>query len=333
VKAESPATTPPAAEAAEPESPIRIGVSSCLLGENVRFDGGHKRDPFLVQTFGRFVSWVPVCPEVELGLGTPRDSIRLERRAGEVRLVMPKQDKDLTDSMRAFAERRVREIEKLELSGYVLKKDSPSCGMERVRVYDPQGVPAKTGRGVFAEALMARLPRLPVEEEGRLGDPKLRENFVQRVFAYHHLRAFFAGRWSVGTLVAFHTAHKLLLMAHSPEAYASLGRLVAGAKALPRAELREAYSQGLLDALATPTTSRRHTNVLHHMLGYFSKQLDDYARAELVTLIADYRKGLVPLIVPLTLVRHHARRFSVGYLLSQVYLDPHPKELMLLNHV
>lgn len=319
----------------DPDSarPIRIGVSSCLLGQNVRFDGGHKRDTFLVQTFGRFVEWVPVCPEVELGLGTPRDTIRLERRAGDVRFVMPKQDKDLTDAMRAYAERRVRALEREELSGYVLKKDSPSCGMERVKVYDENGVPAKTGRGLFAEALLARFPRLPVEEEGRLGDPKLRENFVQRVFAYHRLRGFFAGPFSLGRLVEFHTAHKLLLMAHSPEAYRRLGRLVAKAKQLPRAELRLRYQDELMAALAIPAPPRRHVNVLQHMLGHFSDRLDAGSRSELLGLVEDYRRGLLPLVVPLTLVRHHARRLQVSYLLGQAYLEPHPRELMLLNHV
>lgn len=320
-----------AATALDP--PVRIGVSACLLGENVRFDGGHKRDPFLVSTFGRFVEWVSVCPEVELGLGTPRDTIRLERRAGAVRFVVPKQDRDLTDAMRSYSERRVEEIARLELSGYVLKKDSPSCGIERVRVYDGHGVPAKNGRGLFAEALLERLPELPVEEEGRLGDAKLRENFIQRVFARHRLRAFLAGRWSVGNLVAFHTAHKLALMAHSPEAYARLGRLVARAKGVERAELARTYTRELMAALSKPATPRRHANALHHILGHLSEQLAPAERAEMVSLIDDYRNGLLPLVVPLTLVRHHATRLSVSYLLGQVYLQPHPKELMLLNHV
>lgn len=313
--------------------PVRIGVSSCLLGENVRFDGGHKRDPFLVQTFGRFVEWVPVCPEVELGLGTPRDTIRLERHGADVRLVMPKQAKDITDAMRAYAERRARELDRESLSGYVLKKDSPSCGMERVRVYDANAVPARNGRGLFAEALLRRHPNLPVEEEGRLGDPKLRENFVTRVFAYHRLRGLRAGRFSLGRLVAFHTAHKLLLMAHSPEAYRRIGRLVARAKQLPRGELLDRYEQELMAALSVPATARRHANVLQHMLGYFSDRLDAGGRSELVGLIEDYHQGLLPLVVPLTLVRHHARRLEVAYLTGQVYLEPHPKQLMLLNHV
>jgi uncharacterized protein YbgA (DUF1722 family)/uncharacterized protein YbbK (DUF523 family) len=318
---------------ASPERPVRIGVSACLLGEAVRYDGGHKRDTFLVGTLGSFVEWVPVCPEVELGLGTPRDTLRLERRAGAVRLVMPSRQRDLTDAMRAYAERRIAQIERLDLSGYVLKKDSPSCGMERVKVYDGHGVPARSGRGLFAESLLERLPDLPLEEEGRLCDARLRENFIQRVFAHHRLRGFFSGRWTIGGLVAFHATQKLLLMAHSPEAYARLGRLVARAKGLERTELARTYMRETMAALSRPATVRRHTNALQHMLGYFSDRLAPEERDETASLIEDYRRGLVPLIVPLTLVRHHVRRLDVAYLQQQVYLRPHPKELLLLNHV
>jgi uncharacterized protein YbgA (DUF1722 family)/uncharacterized protein YbbK (DUF523 family) len=312
---------------------IRIGVSSCLLGQNVRFDGGHKRDAFLMGSFARFVTWVPVCPEVELGLGTPRDTIRLERRPEGVRLVQPKTGADLTEAMRAWAARRVAALEREDLCGYVLKKDSPSCGLERVRVYDAHAVPARTGRGLFAEALRARFPHLPLEEEGRLGDAKLRENFVEGVFAYRRLKTFFAGRWTVGGLVRFHTAQKLLVLAHSPEAYRLLGRLVAQARALPRAEVRARYEAGLMEALAVPATPRKHANVLQHMLGHLSERLSPEERQEVLGHVEDHRRGLVPLLVPLTLVRHHARRLRALYLLDQAYLDPHPKELMLRNHV
>jgi uncharacterized protein YbgA (DUF1722 family) len=268
-----------------------------------------------------------------MGLGTPRETIRLERHGDGVRFVMPKSGTDHTEAMRSYAARRVAELEKQDLSGYVLKKDSPSCGMERVRIYDRGGVPARTGRGLFAEALIERFPELPVEEEGRLGDARLRENFVERVFAYRRLRSFFRPRWTVGGLVAFHTAHKLLLMAHSPEAYRSLGRVVASAKAADREALRARYSSAFMKAMGVIATPGRHANVLHHMLGHFSDALDAAERAEVLGLIEDHRKGLVPLVVPLTLVRHHARRLKVSYLLGQAYLDPHPKELMLRNHV
>lgn len=316
-----------------PDTPIRIGISTCLLGQPVRFDGGHKRDGFLVETIGQYVEWVPVCPEVELGLGIPRNTLRLVQRDGEVRLVTPKTGADHTAAMRAYARGRVAALEDEDLCGYVLKKDSPSCGMERVRVYGEHGIASKSGRGLFAEALLERYPHLPVEEEGRLNDPALRENFVERVFAYHRLRTLFGPRWTVGQLVAFHTAYKLQLLSHSTKGYEELGRLVARAKTLPRAELRERYEHGFMTALANLATPRRHVNTMHHMVGYFRKQIDDASRHELLALIEDYRAGLVPLVVPLTMIRHYVRRFAVAYLEGQAYLEPHPKELMLRNHV
>lgn len=229
---------------------IRIAVSACLLGQEVRYDGGHKRDPLLVETFGRYVEWVPVCPEVEVGLGTPRDPIRLERDGKDVGLVNSKMGADLTGRMRAYAEKRVAALYEENLSGYILKKDSPSCGMERVRVYDGRGVPSRNGRGLFADALLRRYPSLPVEEEGRLNDPRIRENFVKRVFAYRRLRSLFRARWTIGDLVRFHTAHKLQLLSHSPKVYATLGQLVARAKGIPRDRLRARYEAEFMKALA-----------------------------------------------------------------------------------
>ena len=315
------------------QDPIRIGISSCLLGQNVRFDGGHKRDPFLVDTFGAFVEWVPVCPEVELGLGTPRESLRLVRKGDLVHMVNGKSGRDITVEMRRWAKARAEELAGEQLAGYVLKKDSPSCGMERVKVYGESGMAEKNGRGLFAEALMARFPRLPVEEEGRLSDPRLRDNFVERVFAYVRLRAFFASRWTVGGLVRFHTAHKMALLAHSPQMYADLGRLVAQAKAMNRTEVEVRYRELFMDTLAKMATTRRHTNVMQHMAGHFKDLLGPDDRQELLGSIEDYRQGLVPLVVPLTLLKHHVRRHTVEYLAGQVYLDPHPRELMLRNHV
>jgi uncharacterized protein YbgA (DUF1722 family)/uncharacterized protein YbbK (DUF523 family) len=298
-----------------------------------RYDGGHKHDRFLTDILGRFVEWVPVCPEVELGMGIPREAIRLVRAGDDIRLIGERSQTDHTHAMRTWARKRVRQLEELELCGYVLKKDSPSCGMERVRVYDPNRMPAKTGRGIFAEALISHLECLPVEEEGRLNDARLRENFVERVFAYRRLRSLFAQRWTLGQLVAFHTAHKLQLMAHSPAHYRELGRLVAEGKSFPRAELRERYEQTFMKALSKLATPRRHVNVLQHVLGHFRERLESDARAELLSLIQEYRAGLLPLIVPITLIHHHVRRLDVPYLTGQVYLQPHPKELMLRNHV
>jgi uncharacterized protein YbgA (DUF1722 family)/uncharacterized protein YbbK (DUF523 family) len=312
---------------------LRVGVSSCLLGRKVRFDGGHKRDTFVVDALGKFVEFVPVCPELESGLGVPRESMRLVRRAGEVRLLTTQTTRDVSDAVTRWSAKKLRDLADAELCGFILKKDSPSCGLERVRVYGASGVAQRTGRGLFADALVARFPHLPVEEEGRLQDPALRENFIERLFAYERLRRLFQGRWSVGDVVAFHTAHKLTVLAHVPAAYQRLGRLVAQARALPRAELRETYSRDFMAALSVVSTRGRHVNVLEHMLGYFKKSLDAASRAELAELIRNYGAGTVPLIVPLTLFKHHIRRLDVTYLAGQVYLEPHPAELMLRNHV
>lgn len=315
------------------EGPLRIGISSCLLGEEVRFDGGHKHDRFLTDVLGPFVEFVPVCPEVEAGLGTPREAIHLEDRGDGLRVVGVRSGADHTDALHRQASARVRALEREGLCGYVLKRASPSCGMERVKVFHGKGMPSKDGRGLFAAHLMERMPLLPVEEEGRLNDPRLRENWIERVFAYRRLRNLFAGRLSRRRLVEFHTAHKLQIMAHSPKAYRELGRLVAEAADLPAAELRERYERGFMEALTQKATPGRNRNVLEHMLGHFREALDGDARADLARSIEDYHRGLVPLVVPLALVAHYVRRLDVTYLRGQVYLEPHPKELMLRNHV
>lgn len=315
------------------DAPIRLGVSSCLLGSAVRYDGGHKRNAFLTELLGAWIEWVPVCPEVELGMGIPRPAIRLERSEDGLRLVEPKSGADHTREMQRFARRRARELAAEQLCGYVFKKDSPSCGLERVKVYAAGGPAKRDGRGLFAAELVARYPELPVEEEGRLQDAPLRENFIERVFAYRRLQLLFRGRWSLGGLVEFHTAHKLLLMAHSPTHYRSLGRLVAAGRELDPKELRHTYAEQFMTALARRATPPRHVNVLEHMAGYLRGRLSQADRAEVSGLIADYRARLVPLIVPITLLRHHVRSLGITYLEGQIYLEPHPKELMLRNHV
>ncbi len=312
---------------------IRIGISACLLGEPVRFDGGHKRDAFLVETLKPFVRFVPVCPEMEIGLGAPRETLRLVRDESGLRLVAPKSGEDLTARMESFARRRAAALRALDLHGFVLKKDSPSCGLERVKVYDRHGVPAKDGQGLFATALLAADPLLAVEEEGRLHDPKLRETFFVRVFAVRRLRRLFEGRFSLGRLVEHHASEKLLLLAHDPVAYRALGRVVANAKRMSREALLAEYVAPFLRAIAAPAPRRRQVNALQHAAGHVKEALDAEGRAELAGLIADYGKGLVPLIVPVTLLRHHARRTGATWLLRQTYLDPHPKELALRNHV
>jgi uncharacterized protein YbgA (DUF1722 family)/uncharacterized protein YbbK (DUF523 family) len=314
----------------EPQ-PIRIGASSCLLGEPVRYDGGHKRDAFLTDVLGPYVEWVPVCPEVEIGLGVPRPAIRLVGDPAAPRLVAERSGEDLTACMRRFAERRARELAHLGLDGYVLKRASPSCGLFRVRVHpEGGGTPRMDGRGLYAAALVEALPLLPVEEEGRLADAGIRESFIERVFAAARWRRFTASHPRARDLVAFHAAQKFAVLAHSPAHYARLGRLVAGAGAAGRVE---EYGRTLMAALAVRATRGRHANVLQHMAGFFKKDLGADERAELTEVIDEYRRGLVPLVVPLTLVKHHVRRLGVGYLADQVYLSPHPRELMLRNHV
>lgn len=311
--------------------PIRIGVSSCLLGMEVRFDGGHKRSDFVAESLARFVEFVPVCPEVEVGMPIPRPTVRLERHGDGIRLVDPKHGVDHTEAMQRWAERRVEEIAAADLCGYVLKKDSPSCGMERVRVYG-RGAATRDGRGLFAQVLMERLPLLPVEEEGRLNDAPLRELFVERVFAYRRLKDLLGRRWTLGDLVRFHAAEKMLLLAHDPEAYRKLGRLVAQAKQLEREELARRYGELFMQGMARRATRGRQANVLQHMAGFFKDLASDDERQELQESIRDYQAGLVPLVVPVTLIRHHVRRHRVEWLEGQTHLAPHPKELMLRNH-
>jgi uncharacterized protein YbgA (DUF1722 family)/uncharacterized protein YbbK (DUF523 family) len=317
----------------EIDSPIRIGISSCLLGEEVRFDGGHKHDRYLTGTLGNYFEWVPVCPEVEVGLGTPRETIRLVQIGEEVRLRSTKTDVDLTDQMKRYAKKRVASLGNDNLSGYIFKKDSPTCGMERVKLYQLKGPGKRVGVGVFAAAFLERFPNLPAEEEGRLCDPRLRENWVERVFAYHALQQLWKPRWRIGQLVDFHTRYKFVLQAHDETKYRELGRLVAKAKSYSRKEIRDQYETTFMAALKPIATVRKNVNVLQHMLGFFSQDLEPASRKELVTHIDDYRRGLVPLVVPMTLIRHYVRLLDVEYLLDQVYLNPHPKELALRNHV
>ncbi len=322
----------PSPAAPEPAR-LRVGVSACLLGEAVRFDGGHKRDEFLTTVLGPHVEWVPVCPEVEVGMGTPRETLRLVDKGGATHMVTTRTGVDYSARMNGWASGRLAQLGREDLDGYVLKRGSPSCGMERVKVYGEAGMAVRTGRGLFADALLARFPLLPIEEEGRLTDPVLRENFIERLFAYRRLKSLFETRWSIGALVAFHTAHKMSLLAHSTTAYQALGRLVASGASLSRASLRDAYRDLFMRTLAIPATRARHTNVLMHMAGHLKKRVDSASRQELAGCIDEYRRGLVPLVVPMTLIRHHVRVHGIEYLAGQIYLDPHPRELMLRNRV
>lgn len=316
-----------------PAAKPRLGISACLLGQPVRFDSGHKRDHFLTDTFGSFVEWMPVCPELEAGMGVPRETVQLVNISGSTKMLAAKSGKDWTAAMGHFAQRRINELRQMDLSGYVFKKDSPSCGLERVRIFNAKGVPARNGRGLFAAHVCAAMPLLPVEEEGRLNDPTLRENFIERVFAYHRWQELNRQRKSIKRLIDFHTQHKFLLLAHSEVHYRQLGRVVASAKRQPLGAAYDAYGEKFMSALSVAASARKHANVLDHMMGYFTRQLTPMERLELLEIIHDFRRQLVPLVVPLTLIHHYVRKYQIDYLLQQVYLNPSPKELMLRNHV
>jgi len=316
-----------------PDLEIRIGISSCLLGETVRYDGGHRKDAYVTGALSRHVTWVSVCPEMELGLGAPREALRLVGRSDAPRLVANDSGIDLTEAMDTYARARVGALAAEGLSGYILKRASPSCGMERVKVYSKAGMPSRSGRGLFAQRLMETYPLLPVEEEGRLSDARLRDNFITRVFAYRRLRALVESGARAKDIVAFHTAYKFLLLAHSPADYARLGRLVSELAHHPRAKWLARYGEGFMRALAVMATPGKHVNVLQHITGFFKERLSAEDKRELQGLIGDFARGLVPLIVPITLVTHHVARLDMAYLADQIYLSPHPKELMLRNHV
>jgi len=312
---------------------IKLGISTCLLGKNVRYDGGHKLDRFLTETLGQYVEYSPVCPEVECGLPVPRESMRLEGDPDSSRLVTIRTKQDLTERMIQWARKRVAGLEKEGLCGFIFKCDSPSSGMERVRVYNKKGMPVKKGVGIFARIFMDHFPLLPVEDEGRLHNPKLRENFIERIFTLKRWREVLERKESRGNVVDFHTRHKLLILSRSPKHYQTMGKLVARAKDLPLKELYRQYQTLLTESLELKTTPKKNANVLQHMVGYFKDQLSSDEKQELLEVIDHYRQEYIPLIVPITLIQHYVRKYDQPYLKQQVYLNPHPLELQLRNHV
>lgn len=312
---------------------VRLGISRCLLGDKVRWNAGHKLDHFITQTLGQYAEFVPVCPEVEVGLGIPRESMRLVGDPEHPRLITFKSKTDHTDRMMRWAMRRVRELAAENLSGFIFKSDSPSSGMIRVKVYNDKGMPEKKGVGIFARRFMEHFPLIPVEDDGRLHDPAIRENFIERIFTFQRWRDLLADKRSVGRIVDFHTHHKLLILSHSTTHYRSMGKLVAEGASLPLKDLYQRYETDLMAALSLKTTLRKNVNVLQHLMGYFKKHLTKDEKQELLEIFNQYRSGFVPLIVPITLINHYVRKYDQPYLKQQVYLNPHPLELKLRTHV
>jgi uncharacterized protein YbgA (DUF1722 family)/uncharacterized protein YbbK (DUF523 family) len=314
------------------EERIRMGVSACLLGQQVRYDGGHKHDRYITDILGEYLEFVPVCPEVEAGFPIPRETFRLVGDPENPRLVTSRSQVDHTERMLAWAEKRVRELEKENLCGFIFKSDSPNSGLSRVKVYNAKGMAEKKGVGLFARAFTRHFPLLPVEEEGRLNDAKLRETFIEQIFTLKHWRESLACGRSMKNLVDFHTRHKLLVLSHSPAHAKRMGKLVAEGKQTPIGEVCTQYEGLLIETLRLKTTVKKNMNVLEHILGYFKEQLSADEKQEMLEIFDRYRREFVPLIVPVTLLNHYVRKFDQPYLKQQVYLNPHPIALKLRNH-
>lgn len=312
-----------------------LGISACLLGHPVRYDGGHKQQHFITDTVSDYFELLPICPEVDIGLGVPRPTIQIRQTDdhGTLRLVNPRRsDGDLTDTMQTYARDRVANLG--DLAGYIFKKDSPSCGMERVPiVINGHGQRLRQGVGFYAREFIERWPLIPVEDEGRLNDVSIRENFFERVYALLRWRAIEDPQRNVAGLIDFHARHKLLIMARGHGHYRELGQLVAGTTRQTLADHRATYIERFMRILAKRPSRGHHVNVLQHILGYFKNDLDSADKQELLNLFERYRRYEIPLITPLTLLRHHLRRMPDAYLNKQCYLDPYPESLALRSHL
>jgi uncharacterized protein YbgA (DUF1722 family)/uncharacterized protein YbbK (DUF523 family) len=313
------------------EEKIKVGISSCLLGEHVRYDGGHRRDHYLTDTLGQYVDWVPVCPEVESGLPVPREAMRLVGSSGRTGLVTIKTKIDYTNIMIKWIEKKLKRIEKEELCGFIFKSRSPSCGIRGVKIYFSSGMPSRCGSGLFGGAFLNHYPLMPVEDEDRLHNPVFRENFICRIFVFRRWREYLKKDGSVIGLKSFHSEHELLAKAHSPGHYEALGTLLTDTKKTARKLLFPEYISTLMDGLKLIATVKKKTNILRHIAGYFKKNISSDEKKELFDIINKYHAGLVPLIVPVTLLNHYVRKYHEPYLKTQHYLNPHPLELMLRN--
>jgi len=315
------------------DNPIKVGISSCLLGNKVRYDGQHKLNRYLRDQLGNYVEWLPVCPEVECGLPTPRESMHLEGSMDEPHLVTTKTEIDHTDKMQSWIKQKIADLATEDLCGFVFKTKSPSSGMRGITVFKGKGKPLGTGPGLFASAFMKAFPHIPVEDEGRLNDNGLRENFIEHLFVMHRWRNFMQSGKGYKDFIDFHTRHKYILMAHSNKHLKLMGKLVAEGKRKKPEILMHEYMLLLMEAMKLKATVNKNTNVLQHLMGYFKEHLTSDEKAELSGVIKEYHQELVPLIVPIVLIQHYVRKYDQEYLRDQYYLFPHPRELKLRNHV
>ena len=309
---------------------ITIGVSACLLGREVRFDGGHKRSRFITDTLAEYLGFVAFCPEVAIGMGTPRQPIRLTGDASNpVAVGVKTPELDVTQPLRTYGKKVAGDIH--DLCGFIFKKDSPSCGMQRVKVYNDKGMSEHSGAGLFAREIMNAHPLLPVEEEGRLNDADLRDNFITRVYVYARWKTLINNGLSKSGLIKFHAAHKYLVMSHNTVMYRQLGQMLSDLTRASLADIADRYFAGLMQALSVPATRKRHANVLQHLLGYLKNNLDSACRADIDKTIDAYRRGEFPLVVPVRLLQHHFSIHAHPYIKKQVYLNPHPQALLIRN--
>lgn len=309
---------------------IKIGVSSCLLGERVRYNGEHKRHWYINEVLGKYFHYVPFCPELEVGMGVPRPSVRLVGKAESPKMIEPKSGEDWTDRMVHYSNKKAPKL--AGLHGFILKKGSPSCGPFRVKVYSEKGIPFASGQGIFAKALRERYPHIPIEDEGRLNDEGLRENFITRVFAYARFCHLKAQSFSRANWVKFHQDNKMLLLSYSRPLYSKLGQLVSHIKDYSSQEFLDSYEELYMTALEGKSTPAKNSDVLLHILGHLKKIIGSKEKQDLIDAIDKYKQGTYPLIVPLTLVRHYINLHDVQYIKEQTYLNPHPIELKLRNH-
>ena len=313
---------------------IKIGVSSCLLGEKVRWNGDHKQDRYVRNVLGNYFEYIPTCPEVDVGMGIPRETVALYGTLENPRMIGKKTQTDWTKKMNKYTKDRISELAKHDLCGYIFKSKSPSCGTGRVNVYSEFGsAKVRHGAGIFASAFVKSMPLVPVEDEGRLHDARIKENFIIRVFCFYRIGCLFRDEFTIGKLVKFHTKQKFLLLSHSRKHYDALGKLVANTKSLKLDEIKARYSNVFMEALNYKSTPKKNTDVLLHMMGFLKKILTREEKENILATIEDYRNELLPLIVPIALIKYQVEVHKIDYLLDQVYLNPHPKELMLRNHV